>query len=316
MKNDINPEAYSQDVATPKKHQSFLLVTTSKSLILVDSVSGSGYRIDTERQHYYGITRNEGQFYVGVRYRSNQSPVPKIEERGKILVFDRELNYVTEIAPKFPMRDIHQILFHRGRLWVACSYDNMIAIFDGKDWEEWYPLGYPEGEPRDTNHFNSLTAFDNEICLVAHNLGAIYPGRKSELLFFNVADRSHSRTVVLGNQAHNAWLHNTELMTCSSGDGLVVGTFGTKVTTGGFPRGVAYVNDEIHIGLSEFSSRVDRDASKGQLLVFDQHWRRKRSLQFVDEGMVTDMIPLSCDDTERFLNKNRYEAVSFPVNSD
>ena len=55
---------------------SFLLVTTSNSLLLLDGGSGSGWRIDSGKEHYYGIARGMGVFYVGNRYRSNASAVP------------------------------------------------------------------------------------------------------------------------------------------------------------------------------------------------------------------------------------------------
>lgn len=128
--------------------------------------------------------------------------------------------------------------------------------------------------PRDVHHFNSLTGFGDQICVVAHNRGA-QTGRPSELYFFRLPERTPSATVVLGSEAHNAWLHGAELMTCSSGDGLLLGVNGTRIETAAdSPRGVCRVGGETCIGLTEFPRRPERDLSKGWIAAFDERWTR------------------------------------------
>jgi hypothetical protein len=272
-----------------------LIVTTSKSLLALDPVDGTIRVLDSGREHYYGVTKSLDTYYVGIRHRSNASPIPKDQERGRILVFDQAFRFREEIGPDFPLRDIHQITMHAGMLWVTCSYDNMVAVFDGVRWRQWYPLGEPDSEYRDRNHFNSISAFANQLCVVAHNLGSDAT-KPSELLFYNLPELKLVRRVALGFQSHNAWLHGDELMTCSSGEGRLRGINGTEVLTGGFPRSAAYANDEIYIGLSEFSARKDRDESKGEIVVFGPKWEKRRTLSLSGHGMITDMLAITAGD--------------------
>ncbi len=200
-----------------------LLATTSKALLLIDPANDSIRIVDSGREHYYGIAPAPGHYYVGNRLRSNASPIPKEQEKGRILLFDRSLRFQREICPPdFPLRDIHQIALYAGALWVTCSFDNLIAIFDGSTWHRWYPLGTPSTGSADLNHFNSISAFANQLCVVAHNWGTCL-AQPSELLFFELPTLELVRRVPLGFQAHNAWLHGDELMTCSSGEGKLRG---------------------------------------------------------------------------------------------
>jgi hypothetical protein len=291
---------------------SYLLATTARSLILLEGRSGRGWRIDTGREHYYGIARGFGGFCVGVRCRANASAVPKQDERGRILVFDDRLRLRAELAPSFPLRDIHQVLVHRGRLWVACSFDDMVAVYDGRSWEEWFPLGAPAGEPRDVHHFNSLSGFGDRLCVVAHNWGAT-TGKASELFFFRLPGRELVETVTLGSQAHNAWLQDGELMTCSSGEGLLLGVNGSRVETGGFPRGVCSAGGETYVGITEFLQRPERDDSRGWIAAFDARWARRRTIFLAGEGMVTDLLALPGATAEAVLRDLAQDSIAFPV---
>ena len=281
----------------------YLLITTSRSLLLVETVSGTCYCLDNSRDHYYGITRDFGQYYVGVRNRANNSLVQKEQERGTILRFSASATFIGEIEPPFPMRDIHQILVYGGRLWVTCTHDNLIAFFDGFSWDTWHPLGVSSDVPYDKNHFNSVIAFGNTLCVVAHNLGAS-TGRLSELLFFHLPDMVLDRRVQLGSCAHNAWLHRGELMTCSSADGILIGENGSKIITGGFPRGIAYSEGEINVGISEFASRPDRDLGKGWVKVFNFNWELLRTIEIIDQGMVTDIYSLSLNEANKIITNS------------
>ncbi len=259
--------------------------------------------------HYYGVARDFNHYYVGARYRANTSLITKDLERGKILRFSTAGFFVDEIAPSFPLRDIHQILICDERLFVTCSYDNMIAIFDGSDWNKWYPFGVPSQEPYDKNHFNSLAVLGSSLCVVAHNWGAD-SGNPSELLFFNLPNMCLVRRVSLGVCAHNVWSHCGELMTCSSAEGSLVSDRGRRVITGGFPRGVAYTKTEINVGISEFAKRPDRDLGEGWIKVYNYNWDLLRTLQISGQGMVTDIYTISNADADKIINNNKIDLVN------
>jgi hypothetical protein len=216
---------------------------------------------------------------------------------------------VRSLQPSFALRDIHQILVHAGILWVTCAFDNAISIYDGHDWTQWYPRGKAASGPGDVNHFNSLTIFGNEICIVAHNRGS------SELLFFELPDLAFTRSISLGTWAHNAWMHGKELMTCSSEEGCLMGVNGTRVNTGGFPRGIAYTNDEIYVGISERIEREDRDFSTAAIAVFDCEWRSLRTVTLPSEGMVLDLMPIDTAMTHKMFLAMRSKQIQFPVHT-
>lgn len=178
---------------------------------------------------------------------------------------------------------MHQILWHDGKLWLTCPYDNMVAIYNGHGWERWFPLGEPQCEPKDVNHFNTLSVFGDELCVVAHNKGP------SELLFFSLPSLMLLRSISLGNQAHNVWKYRNEWLTCSSGEGMVKGSEGFELITGGFPRGVAFTEQEIIIGVSEIAERKDRDFTTSEILVFDYLWKPKRKIRLLHQGLLLDV---------------------------
>jgi hypothetical protein len=282
----------------------WLLVTTSKSLLLIDPQSGRGYRIDEGRGLYYGIAIDEDQIWVGARCRLVSSSIPQDEERGQILLFDRHWRCDALPPAPFPLRDIHQILLHQGQLWVTCSFDNAVAIYDDTrgEWSLWHPLGIPQGEPKDLNHFNTLAIFDQRLCVVAHNKG------DSDLLFFQLPDGALVDSIRLGNQAHNVWRRGPAWAMCSSGEGKLVGTDGWTVETGGFPRGIAFLGAEICVGISEIAERAQRDFTTSQLALFNDRWELQQRIQLIDEGLLLEICPLPAD-----WNPPVGELITFPV---
>ena len=260
-----------------------LLVTTSFSFLIVSLESGVSRVIHHGQGLYYGITRSDPYIYVAARKRLVSSAIPFAHERGEILVFNRNLTQVHTIVAPFPLRDMHQILWHDNKLWITCCYDNMVAIYDGQGWQRWFPLGEPQSESKDVNHFNTLSVFGDELCVVAHNNGP------SELLFFSLPSLGLLRSIALGNQAHNVWKYRSEWLSCSSGEGMIKGSEEFELITGGFPRGVAFTEKEIVIGVSEIAERKDRDFTTSEILIFDYLWRPKRKIRLLQQGLLLDI---------------------------
>ncbi len=266
----------------------WLLVSTSKSLLLINYLCGQAYRIDEGRGLYYGIATEYDQLWIGARRRLVSSAMPQEKERGQILLFDRHWCCDTLTESSFPLRDIHQILLHRDSLWVTCAFDNCIAIYERnhQQWETWYPLGIPQSDSKDVNHFNSLSVFNETLCMIAHNKG------DSDLLFFQLPDRILTGSIQLGKQAHNIWQRGLAWATCSSGEGKLVSADGWTMETGGFPRGIAFLGAETCVGISEVAERSQRDFTTSQLLFFNDCWILKRRILLIDEGLVLEICPL------------------------
>lgn len=263
-----------------------LLVTTSRSLLLVDTASGQYRPIHRGAGLYYGLAATPRHTLAAARGRMVSSATDPAHERGEILVFDRRLGLVDTWQAPFPLRDIHEIKWHRGHLWVTCSYDNMVAIRSpAGQWQAWYPLGEPESPPRDRNHFNSLALEGDALWLLAHNRGA------SEILHFRLPDRTLLGRYLLGQQAHNLWRHGRGWATCSSAEGRIVAQDGLGVDTGAFPRGIAPLPDGWAVGLSQLAERDQRDYCDGQLALYDRRWRRVHAITLPGEGLVLDLLP-------------------------
>ena len=267
-----------------------LLVTTSHSLLRVDAESGQFEPVHRGRGLYFGIATDGRRYFVAARGRMVSSTEPAEGERGVIFVFDRELRHVGELMPPFPMRDLHEIMWHDGKLWITCSFDNMIAVFDESSgrWESWYPLGATPAPPYDANHLNSLAFDSGDLCIIAHNRGP------SELLRFDASSRALRSRTPFGIEAHN--IRRTRegaLITCSSAEGALVSQDGWRLETGGFPRGMLIGENEAYVGISEIAERQERDLSTGTIVVLDAQWQRLRTLAFPGEGLLLDIEELA-----------------------
>lgn len=265
-----------------------LLVTTSRSVLLFDAATGRYHPIHTGAGLYYGITASRRHYLVAARKRMVSSSEPPESERGEILIFNRRLEHVGTWQAPFALRDMHEIKWHRGRLWVTCSLDNMVAIRepDGR-WRQWYPLGEPEGGLRDRNHFNSLHLRRREVWVLAHNRGP------SDLLQFDLDTLSLLHRLPLGCQAHNIWREAGAWCICSSGEGTVLSERGVLAAPGGFPRGVARVGASWAVGVSQLAERHRRDLCDGQIVLLDHARRESARHVLAGEGLVLDLLPLN-----------------------
>ena len=264
-----------------------LLITTSFSLLELNTKNGKIRRVLHGDGLYYGLARTDKSIYVAARKRMVSSDVPVENERGEILVFDLKLELKERLQAPFPLRDLHQIAYHDGKLWATCSYDNMVAIWDGKEWRQWFPLGETADSPRDVHHYNSLFFEDDLVWVLAHNRGA------SELLAFSLLSRNLVNRIGLGNQAHNIWRENGQLFTCSSGEGKILGEAGFVLKTNGFPRGYAFDGNVRCVGISELAERRSRDLTTGKVLIFDNVWKLQKEIFLPQEGLVLDLLPLT-----------------------
>ena len=261
-----------------------LLITTSFSILKLDLETSEISTIHRGYGLYYGITRSPRYYMVAARRRLVSSEIPIEKEDGVILLFNSKLKKVGEIKAPFPLRDMHEIKWYDDKLWITCSYENMIVIFDGKNWIRWYPLGKPEAEPFDKNHFNSFLFEKDSLYLLAHNRG------DSEILEFSLKNLELKRRIPLGNQAHNIWKKGDVFYTCSSGEGKLRGTNGWEVYTGGFPRGIAFSDKNIFLGVSEFTERKYRDFTDGKIFVYNKNWILEREIILKKEGLVLDLF--------------------------
>lgn len=291
-----------------------VLATTSHSILAIDCETGDARIVHRGGGLYYGIARIGPDYLVAARRRLVSSPVPRDDERGCLLRLDMGFEARETIEAPFALRDMHQIAWFDDRLFVTCSFDDAIAVFDGTRWERWIPELPQEvaaARPRrdaanDRYHYNSFFVEPEQIVLLAHNHGP------SNLDWFDRRSRAFRRTLPLGVQAHNVWHEGHRLWTCSSMEGKLVADDGSEVVTGGFPRGVAFGALVRAFGLSALSERGQRDWASAAIAICDAAWRPRHFVHLTREGMVLDLLALTDAEFE-VTRRSRLERVTFPI---
>lgn len=275
-----------------------ILVSTGRSIMLLDTQDGYYQKIDQDKGVYYGISYSNDLIYVGARNCHARSIEDVEKEQGKILLYDFDMNSIGIVKAPFPLRDIHQIQFYKKRLYVICTIDNKLAIFDGKSWFEFFPN---QNERQDFNHFNSIF-FDHEyLYLTAHNLertSEVWKFKKPSIINFIMSRIKRKNNQIflkrvdkflLGSQAHNIWIDNNELFTCSSAKNSIISSCGFSYITGKYPRGLAVTDKYIFVGLSEISERKDRMSTTSSVIILDRSWQFIKKIEMPREGIVLEI---------------------------
>jgi hypothetical protein len=267
------------------------LVSTTRYLLAVDADTGLVAHVHSGKGLYFGLTESpDGLVYVACR---NATEGPENEsvraaERGTILVLNRDLEIVGELHAPFPLRDVHGIACFDNRLWVTCSFDNLVAIYDlsTRQWSQWYPAPNPAERGRDVHHFNTLRFEHNKLCLVAHCFGP------SQLWFYDYPSLQLQSVLPLGNMAHDVIQFKGAIATCSSAEGCIVNACGQKLSTGGFPRGVGLTVAGNLVGISLHAPRAERSDKDAVLKWYSPDWHFRADYELPGAGMVLDILPL------------------------
>jgi hypothetical protein len=254
------------------------------------------YRIHSGRGLYYGLAKCGSTLYVACRGTTDGAidASARAQENGSILVFDAHaLTLKDELYPDgFRIRDAHGLACIDGKLFVACSYDNLIAIFDfaTSRWEKWYPAIDMQARDRDIHHLNSIAVHEDKIVVLAHNKGP------SHLLFYDPRTLDLCRVAQLGHHAHDIFRIGGELGVCSSAEGLLVSKQGWQLRTGGFPRGVEITEDAILVGISHVAERTNRNRVSSLVRRFSRTWLHTCDYVLEGVGMVLDILSLEIDE--------------------
>jgi hypothetical protein len=271
-----------------------LLVTTSRSFLLLNPLNGEAKVIDSGRGLYYGIAFSKESIFVAAR--RNEDCFEYVDQRGEeegvILVYDDRLRFTQELHAPFPLRDIHQIMFFDNRLWVTCAWDDMIAIHDCTGWRQWRPFEDSDATGKDLHHLNSLWADEGSLYVLAHKHGP------SEIWQFDHPSLRPLGKTVLGNHAHNIWRKNGDLFTCNSRFGTVESVRGFRLEVGGFTRGAVVTETFCAVGVSEIAGRGRRHAHsvKGWIYLYEPGWSFSRAVELEGEGQILDVRVLGEDD--------------------
>ena len=269
------------------------LITTTHHVLAFDG-KDRFFRAHSGKGLYYGLARHGSCIFVSCRNRTDGPDLPSARENetGSILVLDAtSLRPIGEVRPDFPLRDLHGIGYFDGKLWATCSFDNMIAIYDTKtlSWTKWYPSVDDSARGRDVNHFNTILPLDDRLALLAHNNG------QSQLLTYDRRSLQLCTALDLGRHAHDVFRVAGGVGTCSSSDGLLIGTTGWALRTGAFPRGVAFDNERIAVGLSQTAPRAHRHEKSGIVRCFTTDWVQVADYVLPSVGMILAILAIDLD---------------------
>jgi hypothetical protein len=281
----------SYDTHPLQSETTSFLVSTTHYLLAVDPEAGSIKHVHSGKGLYFGLTESpDGFLYAACR---NATEGPENEsiraaERGSILVLNRNLQVVEEFQSPFPLRDVHGIACFDQRLWVTCSFDNMVAVYDlvTKEWSQWYPAPNTADRGRDVHHFNTIRFINNKLCLIAHCFGP------SQLWFYEYPSLQLHNTLALGNMAHDVIEFEGAIATCSSAEGCIVNACGQQLVTGGFPRGVGSTAAGNLLGISIHAPRAERAGQDAILKWYSPDWRFRFDFVLKGAGMILDILPL------------------------
>lgn len=264
-----------------------IIATTSRSVLCLNLGKGTIQTLHQGDGLYYGLAQSKEYIFVGARKRMVSSDIPVWDERGVIHIFDHAFTYIKTIEPPFPMRDIHGMVYDEGILWITCSFDDMVAIWNGDTWEQWYPLGDPPDNPRDIHHFNSIAIEDDILWLLAHNRGA------SEIYGFSKKTRQRLKSIPLGIQAHDVWKEKEKFFTCSSGEGAIISEDGFHLSTGYFPRGYIQYGRYRILGLSALAERHQRDYTTSLVRCYDEEWKLMGEINLENQGLILALLSIN-----------------------
>lgn len=184
----------------------------------------------------------------GLTRRKNKSPA-KVEEIFTDLPYDGTDRWAAKedaTGPQFARP--HQLLNVKGKVYCTDTAHNQIRIFDIAT-KSWQPivriLDIPWAKERGINWINSVNFIENHLYFVAHNHGW------SSLLVFDQDMNFCNGVERIGFASHNIWKMKDKLWTLSSYEGCLQTTDQqTKISIGGFPRGVAISQSLIAVGVS------------------------------------------------------------------
>lgn len=279
-----------------------LVITTSTAVLSIEiwqiAQSGDAHVLHTGSGLYYGLASDhDNDVWVAARGSRVSDERESKDETGQLINLSSDKRQPA-IHPPYPLRDLHGLTFAHNALWLACSFDDAIAIYSltTESWTWWRPLTIEPDQGHDQFHFNTVWIESDKVWVLAHRRGP------SWLLAFPAQAALQGQTVkplekiVLGQQAHNLWRQPTgELCTCSSIEGVLVGERGWQLETGGFPRGIAQIGDGWVVGISELKERRERDFTDTRLQFFNANWEKTGTLRIPNVGMVLDLMTVSPD---------------------
>src|SRR4051794_27599089 len=95
------------------------LVSTTQHLLAIDTEARQVFRVHSGRGLYYGLAFSGDRIYAACRNetRGPENDTVRANEQGCLLAMDADtLEPIEIVRAPFPLRDMHGLCFHDGRL--------------------------------------------------------------------------------------------------------------------------------------------------------------------------------------------------------
>ncbi|WDP88924.1 MAG: hypothetical protein HUN04_03925 [Desulfobacter sp.] len=241
---------------------------------------------------FFGITKgNDKQIYI----------YQKLKYSGRVLQLKLNGIKIPEVKifrQNLP-RNIHQIDFIDGDLWLTDPSNNCIRIFDdkGKPKKHIYPLGRLKNGKQSPNygHLNSVFSTGDKVYVVAHNYTQ-YSNKKSSLLILDKRSLDVVETVSdIGVCAHNTIIYGDLFLHCDSMPGQLINNREIVFTAQHFTRGLAMNHEFILLGGSMYGSKGERIGKNAFLYLLDLDFNLRCHWEFEGIGPMFDIRFIDTD---------------------
>ena len=273
------------------------LVATAKKILEVDFSRKCIQKVIHQGcGAYFGIEKNKGEYYFGVRNHDNNG-----RYGGSILICDQELEAIGQITPASQgakLDDINQIRFFRDKLYVTCTIGDKIVIIDknnDKNCEVWQPMPL-EGIPLTSGHPNNLLHINT---LASHD-GYLFVGCNGHQHGSQVHQFDKNLECIkkwkIGEQIHEIFFVDDILHVLSSKTKTIIRSPDEVLCTINYkdfsiyPRGFISTEDSYYVGLSYFDlNRHARESKNSHILQYDKQWNLIDEMMLEDTGNFHDM---------------------------
>ena len=237
----------------------------------------------------FGITRiNDSDFYIYRDYRIKGN-IYKIK-------IDFEKNLVTNfkrININLPS-NVHQILNIEGILYLTSTKENAILkIYNEKTMDKNFIEGELLHYTKSDNykHFNSLTLFNNNLYLLAHNYSQ-YSKKKSQVYVLNKNLEIIEKLDDFGECSHDILFHKSIMYVCDSLNSRILDSERKEVfKSNKFLRGFKKFEDNFFIlGGSDYNERAKRTSTNAYINILDNNFKLIKNLEIKGIGPLFDIL--------------------------
>lgn len=243
---------------------------------------GASYGITFDGERWYA-NQNFGQYSRIISFEiDRESDRPKIMDMR---------NYILGLP-----RNVHQIDYCDNLLYVVDTQNNRIITVDKRGKKKYYFPNRKIKSKKNNNHFNSVFLTDKYVYICAHN-GTLKPKGYSEVYVLNKRNmKKHEIIETDANCAHNVLLKDGKILYCDSMVGaLICDMEAVFKDSRFFMRGMAFSDNYLLVGGSQFASREERETTDSVIYILDKGFEHLKTIELESIGQFYEIRGVNND---------------------